>query len=57
MDNQVITQTKIIEMAKNGWDIIIDLYKNSTPEQREKILKILAALGSFATLLNFLRKL
>ena len=56
-DNVAITPTKILEMAKNGWDAIVEMYKQSTPEQREKILKILGGLGGFAALLEFLRKL
>lgn len=39
-NNVAITPTKILEMAKNGWNAIVEMYKQSTPEQREKILKI-----------------
>ena len=50
-----ITTASILEMVKQGWNAIIELYKQSTPEQREKILKILASLGGFAALLKYLK--
>lgn len=56
-DNVAITPTKILEMAKNGWDAIVEMYKQSTPEQKEKILKILGGLGAFGALLKYLKKL
>lgn len=37
----------ILEVIKKGWDAIVDLYKHSDKETREKILKMLAALGGF----------
>lgn len=49
-----ITSTSILEMAKQGWNAIIELYKQSTPEQREKILKILGGLAGFGALLKYL---
>lgn len=52
-----ITTASILEMVKQGWNAIIELYKQSTPEQREKILKILASLGGFAALLKYLKSL
>lgn len=52
-----ITSTSIIEMAKQGWNAIIELYKQSTPEQREKILKILGSLVGFGALLKYLKSL
>lgn len=52
-----ITSTSILEMAKQGWNAIIELYKQSTPEQREKILKILGGLAGFGTLLKYLKSL
>lgn len=55
--NVAITPTKILEMAKNGWDAIVEMYKQSTPEQREKILKILGGLAGFGALLKFLKGL
>lgn len=55
--NVAITPAKILEMAKNGWDAIVEMYKQSTPEQREKILKILAGLIGFGGLLEYLKKL
>lgn len=57
MSNAVITPTKILDMAKNGWDAIIEMYKQSTPEQREKILKILGGLAGFGALLKYLKSL
>lgn len=56
-NNVAITPTKILEMAKNGWDAIVEMYKQSAPEQREKILKILGGLAGFGALLEFLKKL
>ena len=56
-NNVAITPTKILELAKNGWDAIVEMYKQSTPEQREKILRILGALGGFTALLKYLKKL
>lgn len=52
-----ITSTSIFEMAKQGWNAIIELYKQSTPEQREKILKILGGLAGFGALLKYLKSL
>lgn len=52
-----ITSTSILEMAKQGWNAIIELYKQSTPEQREKILKILGGLAGFGALLKYLKSL
>lgn len=52
-----ITAPNLMELAKNGWNAIIELYKNSSKEEREKILKILGDLGGFAALLKFLKAL
>ena len=38
MDELVITPQKIMDLAKEGWDAIIKIYKESTPEQRMAIL-------------------
>lgn len=57
MNNNVISSEKIIEMAKNGWGAIVEIYKNSTPEQREKIIKALSGLVGFGALLRYLKKL
>lgn len=57
MNNEIITSDKILEMAKNGWDAISEMYRNSTPEQREKIIKTLASLAAFGGLLLFLKSL
>ena len=51
MNNNVISSEKIIEIAKNGWGAIVEMYKNSTPEQREKIIKALSGLE--AVLISF----
>lgn len=56
-NNVAITPTNILELAKNGWDAIVEMYKQSTPEQREKILKILGSLAGFGALLKYLQKL
>lgn len=55
--NMPITAPRLMELAKNGWSAIIDLYKNSSKEERDKILKILGGLGGFAALLKFLKAL
>lgn len=55
--NMPITAPNLMELAKNGWNAIIELYKNSSKEEREKILKILGGLGGFAALLKFLKAL
>jgi len=57
MNNVAITPTKVLEMAKNSWDAIVEMYKQSTPEQREKILKILGGLAGFSALLKYLKSL
>ena len=56
-NNAVITPVKILEMAKNGWDAIVEMYKQSTPEERKKILKILGGLAGFSALLKYLKNL
>lgn len=57
MQANEITPFKILEMAKGGWDTIIELYKESTPELREKIIKTLGALAGFGALLKFLKEM
>lgn len=56
-NNAAITPSRILDMAKDGWDAIVELYKQSTPEQREKILKILGSLVGFSALLKYLKGL
>lgn len=56
-NNVAITPAKVLEMAKNGWDAIVEMYKQSSPEQRDKILKILGGLAGFGTLLKYLKSL
>lgn len=55
--NNSITPTRILELAKDGWDAIVEMYKQSTPEQRDKILKILGGLGAFGALQKYLKSL
>lgn len=57
MNNNVISSEKIIEIAKNGWGAIVEMYKNSTPEQSEKIIKALSGLVGFGALLRYLKSL
>lgn len=57
MNNNVISPEKIIEIAKDGWGAIVEMYKNSTPEQREKIIKALSGLVGFGVLLRYLKSL
>ena len=57
VNSNAITTTKVLEMAKNGWDAIVEMYKQSTPEQREKILKILGGIAGFSALLKYLKSL
>ncbi len=52
-----ITPVKMLEMAKNGWDAIIEMYKHSDKEQRDKIIKALSSLVGFGALLKFLKNL
>lgn len=55
--NVVITPADILDMAKNGWGAIVELYKQSASEQREKILKILGEVIGFSALLKYLKSL
>lgn len=32
MNNVTITPTKVLEMAKNGWDAIVKMHKHSSSE-------------------------
>ena len=52
-----LTTDSIIETAKKGWDIIVSLYKESQPEERKMILKVLGGIVGFAALLDYLKKL
>ena len=56
-NNEIITSARILDMAKNGWDAIIEMYKNSDREQRNKILKIIGGLVGFGALLKYLKGL
>lgn len=57
MDQIRVTPFKILEMAKEGWDAIVELYKESSPELRSQILKILGGLAGFSALLKYLNDL
>lgn len=57
MNNNLITPEKIIEVAKKGWEAVVEMYKNSTPEQREIIIKSLTGLAGFGALLRYLKGL
>lgn len=52
-----ITAVKLLELAKNGWDAIVEMYKNSDKEQRDKIIKALGGLAGFGALLKYLKSL
>ena len=53
----ITNPSAIVELAKKSWDAVVELYKNSPPEVKEKIIKALAAAGCFTALLKFLKKL
>lgn len=36
MNNVAITPTKVLEMAKNGWDAIVEMYSNLLPNKGRK---------------------
>ena len=55
--NIVKDQNAIIEMIKKAPEMLKELYKNSTPEERKMILKILGGGGGLAGFLWFLLKL
>ncbi len=57
MNNNIITPDRILEMAKNGWESIVEMYKSSNPEQRKAILKVLGGLVGFSALLKYLKSL
>ncbi len=52
-----ISPKNIFEMAKKGWDTIITLYKESSPEERKMILKIIGGIAGLGALLEYLKKL
>lgn len=39
-NNNVITPTRIMELAKNGWDTIVEMYKSIQTRDIVKIHKI-----------------
>lgn len=49
--------TSILEVIRKGWDAIVEMYKHSDKETKEKILKMLIALGGFGALLKYLKSL
>lgn len=58
MTNTAITdQNAFIELIKKAPEMLKDLYKNSTPEERKTILKILGGIGGLITFLGFITKL
>lgn len=56
MSNE-LTVSKILDLAKEGWDTIVEIYKNSDKEEREKIIKALAGLIGFSALIKYLKSL
>ena len=57
MNAMITNPSAIVELAKKSWDAVVELYKNSPPEVKEKIIKAFAAAGCFTALLKFLKKL
>ncbi len=55
--NIVNDQNAIIEMIKKAPEMLKELYKNSSPEGRKMILKILGGGGGLAVYLWFILKL
>ena len=55
--NIVNDQNAIIEMIKKAPEMLKELYKSSSPEERKMILKILGGGGGLAVFLWFILKL
>ena len=53
----VNNQNAIIEMIKKAPEMLKELYKNSTPDERKMILKVLGGGGGLAVFLWFILKL
>ena len=49
-----LSTLQIISLAKDSKDKLVEIYKSSTPEQREKIIKSIAGLGGLVAFLKYL---
>lgn len=47
----------IIRMAQNSKDALIELYKNSSPEERKTILKIIGGVAGLVAFYTYLKNL
>lgn len=56
MDNQFDAKN-IIQMAQNSKDALIELYKNSSSEERNLILKIIGGVAGLAVFFSYLKGL
>ncbi len=56
MDNPFDAKN-IIRMAQDSKDALIELYKNSSPEERNMILKIIGGVVGLATFFSYLKSL
>ena len=56
MDNQFDAKN-IIQMAQNSKDALIELYKNSSSEERNLILKIIGGVAGLAVFFSYLKSL
>ena len=57
MDNVEKLQNELSDSANEILKSIVDVYKNSTPEERNKIIKSLVGLAGFGLLVKFLKDL
>jgi len=57
MDNVEKLQNDLSDSANEILKSIVDVYKNSTPEERNKIIKSLVGLAGFGLLVKFLKDL
>ena len=57
MDNVEKLQNELSYSANEILKSIVDVYKNSTPEERNKIIKGLVGLAGFGLLVKFLKDL
>lgn len=56
MDNKFDAKN-IIQMAQNSKDALIELYNNSSPEERNLILKIIGGVAGLAVFFSYLKSL
>ena len=56
MDNQFDAKN-IIQMAQDSKDALIELYNNSSPEERNLILKIIGGVAGLAVFFSYLKSL